>query len=118
MYQQLGLSEDTRINVCLMWDYLHYLDLQTLEVLSAILQPQLAKGARGYGFGCLRGKQPDDTSHYGIANIEHLATQPVTQQSRYFAHSQQDLGEHFPALHISRATLLREGRLELLLEGV
>ncbi len=116
--QQLGLPGDTRLDVCLIWDYLHYLDLPLVEILSSVLRPLLAKGTRGYGFGTLHGKPPQDSNHYGITDLETLAAHPLDTQPRYFAHSQQRLGEHFPALQIARATLLREGRLELFFEGV
>jgi len=116
--RQLAVPAETRINVCLLWDYLHYLDLPLVEILSSVLQPLLAKGARGYGFGTLHGKPPGDANHYGIVNAETLVPHPIDQQHRYFAHSQQSLSEHFPVLQIARGTLLREGRLELFFEGV
>lgn len=116
--QQLAVPVGTRLNVCLLWDYLHYLDLQQIELLSSIIRPLLAKGARGYGFGTLHGKPPNDANQYGIADIETLAAHPAASDYRYLAHSQQRLSEHFSALQIARGTLLREGRLELLLEGV
>ena len=116
--EQLAMPQDALLDVCLLWDYLHYFNLHTLEILSSVLQRQLAKGARGYGFGTLQGKPPGDTNEYGIIDSKTLTTHPVSQAHHYFAHSQQRLSEHFPALHIVRGTLLREGRLELLMQGV
>ena len=115
---QLAIPAGTRIDICLLWDYLHYFDTASLEVLSSVLQPMLAKGARGYGFGTLQGKPPQDSNAYGIADLTTLSTHVSSAPQRYYAHSQQRLSEHFPALQIVRGTLLREGRLELLFEGV
>ena len=115
---QLAIPAGTKIDICLLWDYLHYFDTAALEVLSSVLQPLLAKGARGYGFGTLQGKSPQDSNEYGIADLSTLSIHPCSAPHRYSAHSQQRLSEHFPALQIVRGTLLREGRLELLFEGV
>ena len=112
--RQLALPDDIQIDVCLLWDYLHYIELPTLEALSAVLSPRLHRNSRGYGFGALHGHKPLDSNRYGIADRNHLIAQPEPDEPRYFAHSQQRLNEHFPAMRIRRGTLLREGRLELL----
>ena len=115
--QQLALPADLQFDICLMWDYLHYLDLPTLAELSRALQPHLRKGARGYAFGALQGKKPSDCNLYGIADLDNLAATPMQDEPEYLPHSQQRLAEHFAAFRIARGTLLREGRLELLLEA-
>lgn len=112
--RQLALPDGIMLDVCLLWDYLHYVELATLEALSAVLQPRLHRDSRGYGFGALHGHRPQDANRYGIADRENLIAHPQPEEPRYYAHSQQRLNEHFPAMHIRRGTLLREGRLELL----
>ena len=112
--RQLALPDDIQIDVCLLWDYLHYIELPTLEALSTVLSPRLHRSSRGYGFGALHGHKPLDSNRYGIADRNHLIAQPEPNEPKYHAHSQQRLNEHFPAMRIRRGTLLREGRLELL----
>ncbi len=112
--RQLALPEAAMVDVVLLWDYLHYIELATIEALSAVLQPHLHRGSRGYGFGALHGRKPTDANRYGIADRDHLLAKPTEQDPQYYAHSQQRLSEHFAALRIARGTLLREGRLELL----
>ncbi len=112
--RQLGLAQDTQIDVCLFWDYLHYIDLAMVEALSLVLQTKLSSRCVGYGFGALHGKRPSDANSYGIADIDTLAARPLSREPTYFAHSQQRLNERFGVLKITRGTLLREGRLELL----
>ncbi len=112
--RQLALPDDAMIDVVLLWDYLHYIEIGTIEALSTVLLPRLHRGSRGYGFGALHGSKPADANRYGIADREHLLALPSDQDPQYFAHSQQRLSEHFAALRIARGTLLREGRLELL----
>lgn len=115
--RQLALPEDAMLDVVLLWDYLHYIELETIEALSAVLLPRLHRNSRGYGFGALHGRKPADANRYGIADRDHLLAQPTDQEPQYYAHSQQRLSEHFAALRIARGTLLREGRLELLFDS-
>ena len=117
IHQQLAIPKGTQIDICLMWDYLHYLDIATIEALSRVLQVFFHKSTRGYGFGTLHGKKPDDASQYGIAGPAELCARPNPDEPEYMAHSQQRVGDHFLALRISRGTLLRAGRLELLFEA-
>ena len=114
---QISLPEDVQIDICLLWDHLHYFDLTIIEALSTVLQPHFHKTTRGYGFGTLHASKPDDANQYGIADIDSLVALPIESEPPFMAHSQQRIGEHFAALRISRATLLREGRLELLFEA-
>ena len=113
---QLNIPADTSIDICLLWDGLHYLELPVMEALSRIVQPLLHEDSRGYGFGTLHGRVPPDSNYYGIASTNSLVARPDTQTPKYLPHSQKCLTDHFNALQISRATLLREGRLELLFE--
>ena len=115
--EQLALPPNVRVDICLLWDYLHYLDMPTIEVLSSVLRPLFHQNSRGYGFGTLHGKRPADANQYGIAGPTQLIARPMNSEPIFIPHSQQRLGEHFPALRISRGTLLREGRLELLFEA-
>jgi hypothetical protein len=115
--QQLAVPAGMQFDICLLWDYLHYLDIPTMEALSAVLQPRVHNNTRGYGFGTLHGKKPDDAYQYGIDGLAQLCARPNPDEPQYRAHSQQRVGDHFLALRIARGTLLRAGRLELLFEA-
>ena len=119
----LNLPSDLVFDVCLFWDSLHHLDLVALEGLSRALSPHMDARTLGYGFGALhagaRAGDPElnrgrEHFRYGILKGTHLLLKPDESPTRYHAHTQQQLSEHFPALTIQRATLLQEGRLELL----
>ena len=112
--QHLALSVGTTFDLCLFWDALHRVDLTVLEGLSRALHPHFHSRTLGYGFGTLYA-QTLDHFRYGIADRDHLVARPIEKEGRFFAHTQQQLTEHFTSLTIQRATLLREGRLELLL---
>jgi SAM-dependent methyltransferase len=119
----LRLPDGLVFDVCMLWDALHYLPLDALQGLSRALAPHLGPGTLGYGFGSLHsgarseepGWQPkNEGCRYGIEDGSHLKLTGVERQGRYHAHTQQQLDEYFPALSIQKATLLQEGRLELL----
>ncbi|MCR9259937.1 MAG: hypothetical protein NXH95_09455 [Pseudomonadaceae bacterium] len=116
--RQLAIPAGTQIDICLFWDYLHFIDLKTIDALSQVLQPLLHSNSRGYGFGALHGGRPEDVSLYGIADVDTLTSITVPSQPKYIPHSQQKLSEHLLSLKIARGTLLREGRLELLFESL
>ena len=111
--EYLCLSEVT-FDICLFWDALHRVDLVLLQGLSLALRPHLHRGTRGFAFGTLYGNTLDHHS-YGICDFEHLAARATDSKGRFFAHTQKLIDEHFASFVIERATLLRTGRLELLL---
>ncbi|MGE0624820.1 MAG: hypothetical protein AB7I04_17550 [Pseudomonadales bacterium] len=119
----LDLPDDLIFDVCLFWDTFHHIDLIALEGLSRALAPHVGPGTLGYGFGALHaGARAGDPTlnsgrghyRYGILRGTHLLLRPGESGTRYHAHTQQQITEHFAALTIQRATLLQEGRLELL----
>ena len=121
--EYLHLPDGLAFDVCLFWDVLHHLSRTALEGLSRALGPFLGRRTLGYGFGSLHsGARAAERSgsdqglhyRYGIEDGSHLRLRPVELTGRYHAHTQQQLDEYFPAMAIQKATLLREGRLELL----
>lgn len=119
----LDLPDGLIFDVCLFWDTFHHVDLVALEGLSRALAPHIDARTLGYGFGALHaGARAGDPTlnsgreyfRYGILKGTHLLLRPGETTTRYHAYTQQQLTEHFPALTIQRATLLQEGRLELL----
>ncbi|MEM9622971.1 MAG: hypothetical protein AAF993_15070 [Pseudomonadota bacterium] len=115
--RHIKLPHDVYFDVVLLWDYLHYLQVPMLEALSATLQSHLMRHARGYGFGALHGDQPLQRIRYGIAGAAALVSRPPEPHVPFKAYSQQRLNEHFLCMRIGKATLLQEGRLELLFEA-
>ncbi len=113
--QHMGLDEP--IDLVLLWDYLHYFDLESIEVLSSALQPYIHNKTRGYGFGTLHSDQGIKPYNYSIASDTEVFLQPRAEQALPFSPSQQALTDNFICLRISRGTLLQEGHLELLLEA-
>jgi hypothetical protein len=112
--EYLSLSADVTFDVCLFWDVLHRIDLPVLRGLSQALHPHLHRNTQGYAFGTLHGSTLDHR-RYGICDIDHLSARATEATGRFFAHTQKQSSDHFASFDILRATLLRTGRLELLL---
>lgn len=123
----LDVPSDVVFDVCLFWDAFHHMDLNVLQGFSLALTPHIDHRSLGYGFGALYSGAkaeegmpvvPSEHYRYGILDESHLALQPAELTGHYFSHSQQQISEHFAALTIRRATLLRDSRLELLLTKI
>lgn len=118
----LRLPGDLKFDICLFWDTFHHMSLTALEGLSRALAPHLDRHTLGYGFGSLhsgaRGMGSDSSPQahhrYAVRDGDHLQLRPTVLPGKYHSHTQQQLDERFPAMVIQKATLLREGRLELL----
>lgn len=113
--------DDLRFDICLFWDTFHHMSLTALEGFSRALAAHLGPDTLGYGFGSIRSgavAHELDTSasyhRYGVQDADHLLLRSAILPGRYHSHTQQQLDEHFPAMVIQKATLLQEGRLELL----
>lgn len=110
----LGIPSGEQIDICLLWDYLHGLQLPILRGLSRCLTHHLHPRSTGYGFGALHNDTPQDLHRYGIQQLDSLIGQPSEPMKQYFGYTQQRLAEYFGCLKITRGTLLKEGRLELM----
>ena len=114
----LAYPAHTQFDICLFWDFLNYLDRPALHAFSSALQPYVHKDTRGHGFGVFDAKTPLANQQYGIEQIDTLiVTKRGDQRLACHAHSQADLKKLLDCFKISRATLLSDGRLEILLHG-
>ena len=111
----LNLPADAKYDIILLWDIVHHLSPGMLEALSSVLEPHTLKHTRGYGFGSLQADRVHEPFEYGIENIEQITLTPSTLPA-FAAHSQQQMNQKFLCMHIAKATLLQEGKLELLFE--
>ena len=112
----LQLRADTVIDICLFWDYLHYLDIHALRAFSSALRPHLHRDSRGYAFGALHAHAALDHNDYSIHDIGHLRRAPAVSPLVEHPHTQKTLTDSFSVFDIAKGTLLREGRLELYME--
>lgn len=114
----LRFPHDTRIDICLFWDFLNYLNRPALRAFSAALRPYIHTGTRAHGFSVLNVKTPLRNQQYGIVQSDMLSTRPGRlAQLDYYPHSHEELDACLACFNIGRGWLLPDGRLEMLLNA-
>lgn len=116
--RQLRFPTGTRIDVCLLWDFLSYLDDPALRAFNAALRPWLGPGTRAYGFGAHHLAIRLAHCRYGVEDSETLTVRERSgRQLGFHPHSQIEMHELFDAFVFERGLLLADGRLEMLLRA-
>ena len=111
----LELPAKARFDIILLWDVVHHLSPVMLEALSTVLEPHTLKHTRGYGFGSLQADRIHQPFAYGVVDQGRIILEGLETGS-FAAHSQQQMNQKFLCMRIAKATLLQEGKLELLFE--
>ncbi len=112
----LQFPEGTRIDVCLFWDFLNYLDMRALRAFSTALKPWLHPGTRGHAMGVLNDQTALPHCEYGIASLDQFNIRPRQgDQLPWYPHPQAQLASKLVGFDIHKAMLLADGRLEILL---
>ncbi|MFC1688722.1 hypothetical protein ACFL07_03570 [Pseudomonadota bacterium] len=115
--EQFRFPPDTKIDVCLFWDFLCYLDDPALKAFNAALRPWLHSGTRAHGFGVHHLAIRLDNIQYGVKDKETLSIrQRRSAQLPYYPHSQIEMHEMLNCFDFERGLLLPEGKLEMLLK--
>lgn len=114
----LSFPEDARIDICLFWDFLNYLDVPALHAFCAALHPFIHQSTRAHGFGLLSIDTTLKNQQYGVEGLDVLSVRPRrTPQPRFFPRRQVDLSEQLPSFDFERGLLLPDGKLEFLLRS-
>ena len=110
--------DETKFDICLFWDYFSYLDIRTMRVFGNVLFPYLHRESRGHAFGSLNTTTQLDGFRYGVGDVDRFVVRklPDGEEGRY-PHPQADFREALTCFEVKRGTLLREGRLEMLLHA-
>lgn len=112
----LTFPEDTQFDVCLLWDFLNYLDKPALQAFSHALQPLLHAGSRIHAIGLLNDQTALPHCEYSILSLDQFRQRPRQgEQPAWYPHPQAELGSKRVAWDIHKALLLADGRLEVLL---
>lgn len=116
--EQLRFPSGTRLDVCLLWDFLAYLDDPALRAFNAALRPWLSPATRAYGFGAHHLAIRLGHSRYGIKDAETLTVRERSgRQLGFHPHSQIEMHELLDGFVFERGLLLADGRLEMLLRA-
>ena len=109
----LNLNSQTKIDICLFWDFFNYLDGTLLKAFIDALQPYITDSTCGYGLGVLNARCQLPNYQYGIKNLDKLTQYLRTdKQKPVYPHSQRDLNNLLGYFDIDKSRLMPDGRVE------
>lgn len=107
----------TQFDICLLWDLPNYLDKPALQAFSKALYPFLSPSTRIHGFGTLKSSTKLPHQQFAIQQADCLSVHPREgSQLPCYPHPQAELKRLLYGIDVSKATLLSNGLLEMLLE--
>jgi hypothetical protein len=114
----LKLPDGTRLDICLLWDFLCYLDDLALRAFNNVLRPYIHNGTRAHGFLVHHLAIRLENKQYGIMEEDALSVRlrPAKQLATH-PHSQVEMHEMLSCFDFDRGLLLPDGKLELLLKA-
>jgi hypothetical protein len=112
----MRIPENSRFDLCLLWDFPNYLDDRALRAFSQALEPYLHPGCKAHAFAVRTPETRMGNQWYGI-DQPHLFTirQPWVRQPGIQPHSQAILINLLTCFDIDRGMLLPDGRLEVVM---
>jgi hypothetical protein len=114
--QALNLDSQTKIDICLFWDFFNYVDGTWLKAFIDALQPYISHNTRGYGLGILNARRQLPNYSYGIKDLDKLCQYPRSEEQQpVYAHSQRDLNNLLGYFAIDKSRLMLDGRIEYVL---
>ncbi|MEJ2384079.1 MAG: hypothetical protein P8Y54_06730 [Xanthomonadales bacterium] len=116
--ERLSFREGSRIDLCLLWDFLTFLDDRALRAFNEALKPWLHPGTRAHGFGVHHLAIRLENVQFGIVDTETLSVRPrASEPMTYHPHSQIEMADLFDGFAFERGLLLPNGKLEMLLRS-
>jgi hypothetical protein len=114
--RSLDFPKGTRLDLCLFWDFLNYLDDRALRAFNTALRPYLHNGTRGHAFTVRTLNTSFANQQYGIEQAHMFSVRPrAEKQARTFPHTQAILVNLLSNFDIDQGMLLPDGRLEVLM---
>lgn len=119
-HQLFNLPPQSKVDICLLWDFLNYLDGDTLRAFAKALKTYLHPNTRIHAFGVHKPSTTLPATHYGIVDQQTLSMAPRSDLSPDFAparypRKQGELSKLLPEFEVTRSTLLADGTLDMLL---
>jgi hypothetical protein len=114
---QFDYPAETRFDICLFWDVLNYLDSPALLGFSRALNPFLSKNTGIHCFSTLKASIKLPNQQFSIKQPDCLNLRPREgMQAPCYPHPQIELNKCLYGMDVSKATLLSNGLLEMLMK--
>jgi hypothetical protein len=115
--EQFRFPSAARFDICLVWDFLSYLDDPALRAFNSAIRPWIHSGTRLHGFGVHHLAIRLENIRYGLLNRDTLSVRKrISEQMPYHPHSQIEMHEMMNCFDFERGLLLPDGKLEMLLK--
>jgi len=118
VHRSFEFNGDESFDICLIWDFLNYLDVPSLKVFTDVLLPHLAPQAQLHGFAVLNKNTPLTEQNYGVVDTELLTVIDQKQIQLPHRHSQSALKDYLRGIAIKQSILRGDGRLEMILQCI
>jgi len=116
--RSLDFPKGTRLDLCLFWDFLNYLDDKALRAFNTAIRPFLHSSTRAHAFTVRTLNTSFSNQQYGIEQAHMFSIRPRTgKQDRTFPHTQAILVNLLSNFDIDQGMLLPDGRLEVLMSA-
>jgi len=114
--EHMALPPGTQLDVCLLWDFPHYLDEKQLRAFSRALWPWLHGRSRAYLFGVHSAATPILNREYGIFDAQTISVRPRDGEALPCnPHPQSFMNEWLTCFSVSKGVLLPDGKVECLM---
>ena len=115
--EQFRFPQGTKIDICLFWDFLCYLDDSALRAFNSALRPWIHSGTRAHGYGVHHLAIRLENIQYGVLQKDQLSIRNRSSvQLPYHPHSQIEMHDMLNCFDFERGLLLADGKLEMLLK--
>jgi len=109
----LNLDADTKIDICLFWDFFNYLDGTLFKAFIEALHPYINDNTCGYGLGVLNARCELPNYQYGISKLNKLNQYLRSEEQKpVYPHSQRDLNNLLGYFDVDKSRLMPDGRVE------
>ena len=114
--KSLDFPKGTRLDLCLFWDFLNYLDDKALRAFNTVIRPYLQKTTRAHAFTVRTLDTSLSNQQYGLEQAHMFSVRPRSgTQARTSPHTQAILVNLLSSFDIDQGMLLPDGRLEVLM---
>lgn len=114
--EAISLPVNSRVDICLFWDFFTYLDGPALKAFVEALDPYIDSGTRAHSLGILNARNGLPYCQYGILGMDSLRQIPlVGSQQPIYPHSQRDLNNLLDYFEVDKSRLMPDGRVEYFL---